>query len=193
MFAGRISEDNLRGSLDLALQQVNLQLEEAEVKYRVAAGAGRELKAKEPIFLEIEQDGVKTAIGITHFAKLTESFELAPFQETARTVDELAASILKATKIYEAAKNNPDVLITVAGTPFFKNGRNVEIREGILFVEGMQITYNGHPLEAKRLCGEEGLQFVRLDNGDFEVKNPIDQRLGKGIFFKKDTGEIYRK
>lgn len=191
--AGRVSEDNLRGSLDLALHQVNLQLEEAGVKYLVAAVAGKELKAKEPIFLEIEQDGVKTAIGITHFAKLTENFELSPFQETARTVDELASSILKATKIYEAAKNNQDVIITAAGTPFFKNGLNIEIREGVLFIENLQITNNGHPLEARRLCGEEGLQFVRLDSGDFAVNNPIDQRRGKGIFFKKDTGEIYRK
>lgn len=193
MLVPRISEANLNNALESALSQVNSRLDQEEAGYHVSSAEGKELKANQPICLEIVRGNEKTPIGITHFAKLTEDFDEVPFDQTARTVDELAASIFKAIEIHHKALGNPEILITLAGTPFFKNGIQVEIREGILFIEGKQINYGGKSFEARRLCGEEGLKFSRIENGDFEVVNPIDKRRGKGIFFNKDSGEIYRK
>lgn len=189
----RITEANLNSSLESALEQVNTRLDEKKAGYHVGAVEGKELKSNQPVHLELVQSNKRTPIGITHFAKLTPDFDNVPFHETARTIDELAISILTAVEIHENALRNPDILITAAGTPFYKNGINVEIREGILFIEGKQITYQGQPFEASRLKGEEGIKFTRADNGDFETVNPIDQRRGKGIFFNQNSGEIYRK
>lgn len=179
----------LSSTLDHAFKLVNEKLDDG---CRVAAAQDKKLAEKEPIFLELVQNDVRTPIGITHFAHLTKNFESAPFEEVARTVDELAASILKAIKIHKKAKENPGVLINAVGVPFFKLGMNIEILDGILCIDGRQITFNDKPLEAKRLCGEEGLVFGYAANGDVVVINPIDKREGKGIFFNKNTGAVYR-
>ena len=186
--SGSIEAQDLKGALDRALEQVNGKLEGRQV----AAVEGKDLKAKEPIFLELVAGGEGKAIGITHFAKLTPTFEDAEFQEVARTIDELTESILKAVQIHDKAVSDPDVLITVAGTPFFKKGVNVEIREGILFLEGKQILFKGTALEARRLCGEEGLTFSKMADGDYRVDNPVDEREGKGIYFRMPSGEVDR-
>lgn len=191
--SGRIGEAHLGKVLDSALQQVNEEFDANATGYRVAAVEGKELEAKEPIFLELVQGHEKTPIGITHFIHLNEKFDSAPFQEIARTVEELVSSIFKAIIIHEKARGNPDVIITSSGTPFFKNGLNIEIIDEVLFIGGKQITFNGQSLEARRLCAEEGLTFVRTSNGDFEAVNPVDQRPGKGVFVDKDSGAIYRK
>ncbi len=184
----KIHEADLQGALTTALLSVNNGAD-----YSVSVDEKKELKANQPIHLVLKQDGVTVPIGITHFAELTEDFDEVPFEKTARTIDQLTKSILKAVQIHNEAKTNRDVIITAAGTPFFKKGINIEIRDGILFIEGRQITFKGEPFLASRLCGEEGISFRRTAEGDFETVNPIDRRKGKGIFFNKNTGEIYRK
>lgn len=188
----KITSESLTVMLNTTLQQVNETLVKEGKNYTVTTNEQKELSPKMPIFLEIAHQNKREPIGITHFMHLTPNCDREDFSKVARTTDELANSILKAIEIHESAKKAKDVIITSVGTPFFKNGHKIEIKGGILFINDVQIHFNNKPLEAHRLTGEEGLTFNKLQNGHFEVQNPIDQRKGKGIFFKMPSGEVYR-
>lgn len=191
----QITSANLSESLDLALQEVNLQLKENQIEYTVDANKNNLLE-KHPIFLQLNHaDGSQEEIGITHFAKLDPEFENVEFSEVARTVNELVISIFKAIEIHSDAKSQQEgVLITSIGTPFYIGTLDISIEDEILHIEGKPIRYNDKPFKACWLTGEEGLTFEKLENGDYAVKNPIDKRKNKGIFFKLDqaNGLIYR-
>jgi len=189
-----IQEANLERDLNSALQIANESLAKESREDRVENLEGRKLSAKEPILLVLNHKGEKTPIGITHFAHLTENFNQDPFEKNARTIDELAQSILRAVEIHETVKNNPSVLITKAGVPFYSSD-DIKVKideEGILQIDDKPVMYNGKPLLAEMLKGEEGIYFAKRKNGDYKTQNPIDQRKGCGIFFTKNTREVYR-
>ena len=184
------SGDHLREVLDSALLKANTEREGAEF----ACVKGSKIAARDPIFLEMNVEGSKTPIGVTHFIHLVEVSDNKTFDKIARSVDELAVSIVRAAEVYLSAEAEGAV-INDHGTPFFSGDTTViEIKNHILWIDGKPANVDDEPFQAKWLLGEEGVTFSKIENGDYEASSPMDHRgVGKRVLFDKDTLSLYRE
>jgi len=147
---------------------------------------------KQPVFLQLQTESRTRNIGITHLVHLTGSdWSDRPWQEIARTVDEIAQAIVdRVALFFEAEKRG--LLIDENGTIFdFKQVAVTVHKNGTFSVNGTLVTYLGTFLLLSRIKSEGIIEFTKMDDGSIQLFDKIDQRVGKGFFINL-KGQIYR-
>ena len=151
------------------------------------------IEPKKPVFLQLQYpDKPALNIGITHLVHLRGSdWDNKPFEEIARTTDQVAQAILSRVGLFFSAKES-GLYIEENGTIFDFHDIQVTIHEDKTFAIGdTLVTYGGTPLSLTRLKSEGIVEFRKRDGGETELIDQIDKREGKGMFIN-GNGELYR-
>jgi hypothetical protein len=180
--------------LKAAIAAANDKLAEQERGYTVVS-TNQEVKPKEPIFLQLKYlDGTTYPIDIIHLVHLKGSnWDNIPFEEVARTTDEVTRAILDRINLFfDAAAKADQFYINKNGTIFDFNKIPIELHENETFsVDGQVVTFEGKSLSLTRIRSEDILKFIRLENKHIELIDRLDEREGKGVFIDPD-GQVYR-
>lgn|GEM_PF-3199701 len=150
---------------------------------------------KDPIFLALEDEkGDTHAIGIVHVVQLSgKEWDTKKYAEIARTVDEVAESILTRVKLYNQCKADDSYHIMGRGSIFDFGSCDVNVEaNGTFSVDSQKVTHLGEELLLSRLASEGIIKFVKDEaTSHIELVDTVDTREGKGIFIN-EKGEIYR-
>ena len=178
-------------NLDEAVQAVNKL--SSENGYSVVV-KNEKIVPNKPIYLQLQYaDGSFQNIGITHLVHLRGSdWDNKPFEEIARSTDEVAKGILDRIALFFDAKER-GLYIDESGTIFDFNGINIKMdEEGKTFsIDDKLVTYNKKPLKFIWIKSEGTVRFEKLENGETELVDDGDQREGKRMIINL-AGELYR-
>lgn len=182
--------------LNVSIQNANFVLNEQGLTVSVASHDGN---PKAPVFLRLtSNEGMGSRnIGIVHLVHLAGSnWDKKPFEEIAKTTDQMAQSILDRVALFVDAEKhslvNKDILIDDNGTIFDFRNNDVRVNEDKTFsVDGTLVTFGDSPLVLSRIKSESIVEFRKLENGHTLLFDAIDQREGKGMFID-ENGKLYR-
>ena len=152
------------------------------------------IEPKNPIYLQLQYtDGSFQNIGITHLVHLKGSdWDNKPFEEIARSTDEVTRGILDRIALFFDAKER-GLYIDESGTIFDFNGINIKMHEEdkTFSIDDTLVTFGGKPLKFIYLKSEGTVNFVKLESGETELVDYVDQREGKRMIINL-AGELYR-
>ncbi len=175
-------------NLDEAIREANNIL--SKQGYTVAV-QNKEIKAKEPVFLQLRYANGKTRnIGIIHLVHLIGSND-EPFEKIARTTSQVVTAILKRVALFFDAEKH-SLHIDENGTIFDFNQSPVKIdKDNKLSINGKAVTLQGEPLLCTQVKSEGIIVFKPLNNGHIQLFDEVDKREKKGIFIDP-KGAVYR-
>ncbi len=153
----------------------------------------RVIVPKEPIHLQLYSltDRSALPIGVVHLVHLVgKDWAGQPFENLARTTDEVAQAILNRVTLFSGAQNK-GFHIDENGTIFDFNRLNVELFSNQTFsIDGIPVTYEGSPIRLANLTSEGIIEFKRLENGCIHLDDKVDKREGMQIFIDKE-GDLH--
>ena len=162
-----------------ALNQVNEQYKQEERIYHIEL-AQNEVDPKEPIFLKVVYpDGHETSIGAVHAIKIEGSdfderlaspdFYPAEWEKIALTVDQLRDDIFARVNLFFDSTSQEGIFSHPKSGQLFNFGLcNVVVNENDTFsINGKEVTYEGEPLELRRIVSTGIIEFCILGTRTF--------------------------
>ncbi len=174
-------------------------------KYNVEL-AKEQTDPKQPVYLQfISSTEKERRIGVTHLAKLEgKDWDKQPFEKIARRLDEVVKAIVARVDLFLMAKKNSRYTIADNGTIYDFNGLGAPNKDGMggfFIIDGAKrhvVKWDKEPLLLRQLISESIITLRRLEEGreglrrgTIEFYDPIDLRIGKGMFvLANEQGEI---